>query len=179
MDQRAGVTKGTDLHAQTAVGPDESPISETRVYREGPLAHSAYRLPFATGNGTGGAGRGAPLALPMTATADGLWLSDWAPLLPLLLDGRRPVTERAAVFHASLADTLLRQARQARARHGVNRIAFSGGVFQNRILTEQACRWLENDGFQVNLSADIPVNDAGLSYGQVLEYAMRLHRDIQ
>ena len=115
----------------------------------------------------------APITLPLTATADGLWQSDWAPLLPVLLDGKRPVSERAAVFHASLADALLQQARQARTQHGMNRIGLSGGVFQNRVLTEQAIELLENDGFQVHLPEQIPVNDAGLSFGQVLEYAMR------
>jgi hydrogenase maturation protein HypF len=121
----------------------------------------------------------APVTLPLSVTADGLWLSDWAPLLPVLLDGKRPVSERAAVLHASLADTLLLQARQARTQHGVNRIGLSGGVFQNRVLTEQAIVLLENDGFQVHLPEEIPVNDAGLSFGQVIEYAMRPHNNVQ
>ncbi|HDY82414.1 MAG TPA: carbamoyltransferase HypF, partial [Halieaceae bacterium] len=113
--------------------------------------------------------RAAPITLPLTTTADGLWQSDWAPLLPVLLDSKRPVNERAAVFHASLADTLLQQARQARTQHGVNRIGLSGGVFQNRVLTELVMVLLENDDFQVHLPEEIPVNDAGLSFGQVLE----------
>jgi hydrogenase maturation protein HypF len=124
-------------------------------------------------------GAAAPLALPMTARADGVLQSDWAPLLPMLLDAGRAVAERAAVFHASLADTLLRQARQARARQGVKRIGLCGGVFQNRVLTEQACRWLQNEGFEVRVPEEIPVNDAGLSYGQVIEYALRQHGDLQ
>ena len=114
-----------------------------------------------------------PVALPLTATADGLWLSDWEPLLPVLLDNKRPQDERAAVFHASLATALLQQARQARAQQGVNRIGLSGGVFQNRVLVEQAIVLLENDGFQVHLPEKIPVNDAGLCFGQVIEYAAR------
>jgi hydrogenase maturation protein HypF len=124
-------------------------------------------------------GSAAAVTLPLKATADGLLVSDWAPLLPVLLDAGRPLAERAAVFHASLADTLLRQARRARTRHGVNRIGLSGGVFQNRVLTEQACKWLEHDGFQVHLPERIPVNDAGLSYGQVLEYALQPHSGAQ
>ena len=120
-----------------------------------------------------------PVTLPVSTTADGLRQSDWAPLLPVLMDASRAVSERAAIFHASLADTVLRQARQARALHGVNRIGLCGGVFQNRVLTEQACAWLQNDGFQVHLPEEIPVNDAGLSYGQVVEYAMQLHSSKQ
>ena len=120
-----------------------------------------------------------PVTLPVSTTSDGLRQSDWAPLLPVLMDASRAVSERAAIFHASLADTVLRQARQARALHGVNRIGLCGGVFQNRVLTEQACAWLQNDGFQVHLPEEIPVNDAGLSYGQVVEYAMQLHSSKQ
>ena len=124
-------------------------------------------------------GSAAAVTLPVNTTADGLKQSDWAPLLPLLLDASRTATERATIFHATLADTLLRQARQARAQHGVNHIGLCGGVFQNRVLTEQACTWLQHDGFQVHLPENIPVNDAGLSYGQVLEYAMRQHNSAQ
>ena len=121
----------------------------------------------------------APVVLPLSRTDTGLWQSDWEPLLPVLLNAKRPVSERAAVFHASLANTLLQQARQARTQQGVNRIGLSGGVFQNRVLVEQAIVLLENDGFQVHLPESIPVNDAGLSFGQVLEYAMRPHNDVQ
>jgi len=49
----------------------------------------------------------------------------------------------------------------------------SGGVFQNRALTEQAVALLENDGFRVMLPEAVPVNDAGISFGQVIEYGMR------
>ncbi|MDH3871382.1 MAG: carbamoyltransferase HypF [Gammaproteobacteria bacterium] len=109
--------------------------------------------------------------LPLTQQTSGLWTCDWEPLLPVLLDTKRSMGERAACFHASLAATLLQQARQARAEHGVNRIGLSGGVFQNRVLTEQAMTLLEHDGFEVTLPDGIPVNDAGLSFGQVIEYA--------
>jgi hydrogenase maturation protein HypF len=113
-----------------------------------------------------------PVSLPLLQDATGLWVSDWEPLLPVLLDTARALPERAACFHASLADTLLRQARQARDVHGVTAIGLAGGVFQNRVLTEQACSLLAADGFAVSLSEDIPVNDAGLSFGQVIEFGM-------
>lgn len=116
-------------------------------------------------------GEPSPLQLPLTATTTGLWVSDWEPLLPVLLDETWPIGARAAWFHATLANTLLQQARQARALHGIRHIGLSGGVFQNRILTEQAARLLTGDGFSVALPTTVPVNDAGLSYGQVIEVA--------
>jgi hydrogenase maturation protein HypF len=117
-------------------------------------------------------GTAEPVHLPLLADDSGLWISDWEPLLPVLLDTARALPERAACFHASLADTLLRQARRARDVHGVTAIGLAGGVFQNRVLTEQACSLLAADGFAVSLSEDIPVNDAGLSVGQVIEFGM-------
>jgi len=110
-------------------------------------------------------------ALPLTQQASGLWTSDWEPLLPVLLDTDRSIGERATCFHASLAAALLQQARQARAEHGITRIGLAGGVFQNRVLTEQAMALLGQDGFEVTLPDGIPVNDAGLCFGQIIEYA--------
>lgn len=116
-------------------------------------------------------GTAAPLELPLLQDDSGLWLSDWEPLLPLLLDSTRPAAERAAGFHATMAGVLLQQARQARTDYGITRIGLCGGVFQNRILTEQAIALLTGDGFLVELPDDVPVNDAGISVGQVIEYA--------
>ncbi len=110
------------------------------------------------------------ITLPMTRNAHGLWESDWAPLVALLLDDKRTQTERAEIFHRSLAQTLLDQARQARQEHGANAIGFAGGVFQNRRLAETALALLRDDGFDVYLGRQLPSNDAAISYGQVIEY---------
>jgi hydrogenase maturation protein HypF len=50
------------------------------------------------------------------------------------------------------------------------RIGLSGGVFQNKLLTEQVMTQLQNSGFEVYLPAKIPCNDGGLCAGQVMEY---------
>ena len=116
---------------------------------------------------------GHAIELPLKENSD-LWLCDWEPLLPMLMDADRPVAARAADFHASLAQSLLHQSQRLRDSHGVTRIGLAGGVFQNRILTDQAAKLLEADGFGVYIPADIPVNDAGLSAGQVIEYGFGL-----
>jgi hydrogenase maturation protein HypF len=109
--------------------------------------------------------------MPLLQDDSGTWVADWEPLLEVLLDDCRSGKERATVFHASMADTLLQQARLARSAQDISEIGLSGGVFQNRVLTELAVSLLENDGFRVTLPQHIPVNDAGISYGQVIEYA--------
>jgi len=112
-----------------------------------------------------------PVALALSEVGDGLWETDWAPLVAMLLDRARPRRSRAAAFHASLAGALLDQARLARDRHGVQRVGLAGGVFQNRVLSETALALLRGDGFQAHLGEVVPSNDAGLCYGQVIEAA--------
>ncbi|OYX29146.1 MAG: carbamoyltransferase HypF [Hydrogenophilales bacterium 32-62-9] len=97
-------------------------------------------------------------------------LEDWAPLLSMLGDTTRPAAERAAGFHLSLAQALVDQAKQLRAQSGIQAIGLTGGVFQNRVLVEAAIDCLESAGFNVHLPRCIPVNDAGLSFGQVIEF---------
>lgn len=99
--------------------------------------------------------------------------ADWAPLLGMLLDERRPARERAAVFHNAMADIVTGQARALRDATGVGRVALAGGVFQNRRLSERVLDGLRRDGFETRLSQRVPLNDAGLSVGQVLEFAYR------
>jgi hydrogenase maturation protein HypF len=115
----------------------------------------------------------APIPLPLARDAAGLWRSDWAPLLPMLVDPAVPVAERAAAFHASLAQALIDQAMQLRETTGIATVGLTGGVFQNRVLAESAIARLQAAGFTVRLPRRIPVNDAGLSFGQVIEFLSR------
>ncbi len=110
-----------------------------------------------------------PLALPLARDAAGIWRSDWAPLVPAMLDARRPLAVRAAMFHASLAQALCEQALAVREQTGVARVGLGGGVFQNRILSEQVQAQLTAAGFEVLIPQRLPVNDAAISYGQLIE----------
>jgi hydrogenase maturation protein HypF len=111
----------------------------------------------------------APVVLPLCRDTAGLWRSDWAPLVPLMLDDRRPASVRAGQFHASLARALLDQALAIRVDTGVQRVALGGGVFQNRHLTETAMGLLAAHGFDVHLPRLLPLNDAAISFGQLIE----------
>jgi hydrogenase maturation protein HypF len=113
-------------------------------------------------------------ALPLARRADGVWQADWAPLVAMLRDEARPCALRAAAFHDSLAQTLVAQATAARLAHGDFAVGLCGGVFQNRRLAEAALAGLESAGFRAYLPLAIPCNDAGLSFGQVVEAAARL-----
>jgi len=119
-----------------------------------------------------GAGQFVPL--PLRRNKQALWETDWAPLLPLLLDEYRTIAERAGAFHTSLAHALLAQARAVREERGELTVGLGGGVFQNRVLLELARQLLWENGFDVRLAERLPCNDAGISYGQVIEVRAKL-----
>lgn len=110
------------------------------------------------------------VALPIVDGNADCWSVDWAPLMRAVL-GPGAIGRKAALFHSSLAASILDQARVARGRFGAQRVGLSGGVFQNRRLTEEAVELLKDDGFEVLLHERVPCNDGGLSYGQLVERA--------
>jgi len=107
--------------------------------------------------------------LPGNTNIQGIYESDWAPLLPQLLNQKLSVTARALLFHKTLACTLLDQALTLRKHHGDFTIGLSGGVFQNGYLTELTMTLLMQHGFEVKIAEKLPVNDAGLCFGQIIE----------
>jgi len=114
-------------------------------------------------------------ALPLPLARDGgdIWRIDWGPLVALMCDESLSRAARAGSFHASLAVALAEQAARIVGEHGLHRVGLTGGVFQNRRLTALARHALEARGFEVLLPAALPVNDAGISYGQVIEALAR------
>jgi hydrogenase maturation protein HypF len=115
----------------------------------------------------------APVFVPLEKDAQGIWRSDWQPLVQQMADDGRSPGLRAEIFHSSMAQLALEQARAIRDEHGVNAVGLGGGVFQNRVLASQAISLLEGDGFDVRMPGLLPVNDAGLSFGQAAELAAR------
>lgn len=102
---------------------------------------------------------------------DGICYADWEPLLAMLRDEGRSVAQRAASFHASLAQMLVSQAQQVRREYGIEQVGLSGGVFQNRCLTEMALAGLAQAGFQTYVPERLPLNDAAISFGQIVAAA--------
>jgi len=86
---------------------------------------------------------------------------DWRPLIEDLLKDpdRQKVPGR-------FINTLVRIILDVSRRAGRERVCLSGGVFQNRPLTERAEALLRREGFQVFTQSRIPCNDGGLSLGQ-------------
>jgi hydrogenase maturation protein HypF len=110
-----------------------------------------------------------PLILPLAADGQGVLRSDWAPLVELLTNQAIAAAERAGTFHETLAQALLDQALALRATTEFDAVGLSGGVFQNKRLTERVVARLGEAGIDARLHREVPANDGGLSFGQVIE----------
>lgn len=77
------------------------------------------------------------------------------------------VNEIASKFHNTLALAIVHQVDRANKESGLNRVAMSGGTFQNKYLTEKLVHLLEEKNFEVFLPEQVPSNDAGIALGQL------------
>ena len=92
---------------------------------------------------------------------------DWAPLIAAVLADQSAgvaVPQIAARFHNALANWIVEVAAQS----GMRQIVLSGGVFQNRYLTERAAALLEVARIQAHTHQRVPPNDGGLALGQAV-----------
>lgn len=78
----------------------------------------------------------------------------------------REVCAKALGFHYALADMVRQMCILIRANTNENRVALSGGVFVNQLLSERCISLLSEDGFEVFLNSAVPCNDGGISLGQ-------------
>lgn len=71
-------------------------------------------------------------------------------------------------FHNTVIDFSYKLCEEIRRNYGINKVALSGGVFQNEILFKGVCTRLVNSGFTVLTHRLIPCNDEGISLGQLI-----------
>lgn len=93
-------------------------------------------------------------------------LIDWRPTIAALLEDRRrgaAVPVAAARFHNALATAVTEVALLVE----VEKVALTGGCFQNRLLTERTTRALQETGFRPLLHRQVPPNDGGICLGQI------------
>lgn len=101
------------------------------------------------------------------------YVIDWIPLIKDILKDiseKTSTPEISAKFHNTLTEVILEIAKKI----NFERIALSGGCFQNTYLLEHTIVKLRNSGFQPYWQKKNPVNDGGISLGQIAytEYIM-------
>lgn len=86
-----------------------------------------------------------------------------------------PVPTIAMRFHNTVAQMIVEMCRRVAETSALQRVAVSGGCFQNRLLLTKARRGLEDAGFEVLTHAQVPCNDGGVSLGQAVIAHHRFH----
>lgn len=102
-----------------------------------------------------------------TSSAYPLEDGDWRPMIgEIRNDLRRGVAHSliAARFHNALAVWVGEMAHKTK----LHQVVLSGGVFQNRYLTERVVALLESQGHAVFVHRQAPPNDGGLALGQAV-----------
>ena len=138
-------------------------IAPERISYEG---QAAIRLEAAARKETAGESGFVPY---VGQEKEGVFMIDWTPLFGDCSMMRR-LTARG--FHESVADAALSMVEFALAkREGSLKnppVILTGGVFQNRLLTELVTARLASRGMEVFIPRKVPPNDGGISVGQAL-----------
>jgi hydrogenase maturation protein HypF len=71
-------------------------------------------------------------------------------------------------FHNTVARMINEMCRLIADATGIEQVALSGGVFQNRLLLRKTVSLLESNGFRVFTHGQVPCNDGGISLGQAV-----------
>ena len=69
-------------------------------------------------------------------------------------------------FHITVVDIIKNVCKILREENKINKVALSGGVFQNIFLLEKVVEILKKEKFEVLIHKQVPPNDGGISLGQ-------------
>jgi hydrogenase maturation protein HypF len=100
---------------------------------------------------------------------EGSWLLDFTPLFPAILAAMQAGVSAATLarrFHATVAQASVKACGLVARDSGLERVVLSGGVFQNRLLTEMVYTDLTKSGLQVFTHRLTPPNDGCIALGQ-------------
>ncbi len=115
------------------------------------------------------AAEAAPTAYPLHMDLDG------GALLRMLWTLRARVDAGALAlgFHAAVADMTARVCRGIADERGIETVALSGGVWQNRLLLTLAVERLRQKGLKVYWNQQVPPGDGGIALGQAFIACLR------
>lgn len=87
----------------------------------------------------------------------------------IIIDIQREIASAviSTKFHNTLANITVDIVKKIRRKSGLHSVVLSGGVFENRYLLKSTSHRLEEEGFKVYFNERIPINDGGISVGQL------------
>ncbi|MGD0337525.1 MAG: carbamoyltransferase HypF [Bacteroidota bacterium] len=113
---------------------------------------------------------------PSTFNLKHLFYIDWFPMIGGIVSDHThgiAVGHISTKFHNTLTEIIIAVAKKIQQQ----RVALSGGCFQNKYLTERTIRRLQEEGFKPYWHQRVPPNDGGISLGQIAA-ALRLKKGI-
>lgn len=79
-----------------------------------------------------------------------------------------PIGTISARFHNTICQIIIEQLKITRDDLRLNKVALSGGCFQNGFILTKLEKELKNNRFEVYTHSAVPANDGGISLGQIL-----------
>lgn len=104
-------------------------------------------------------------------------LIDYRNLIESLVEDVRKnldVSIISAKFHNAVAELILFLSLKFRSKFNLNKVALSGGCFQNVSLLKKAVNLLNRNDFEVLIHSKVPPNDGGLALGQAVIAARQI-----
>ncbi len=111
----------------------------------------------------------------------GILRLDLRPMIIALLEEReagKDLREMAASFHRTLAVAISETAGALAEAMGLDKVALTGGSFQNLLLLSWSVELLEEKGLRCLVHRRVPCNDGGVSLGQAVVAAARMDDEI-
>ena len=108
---------------------------------------------------------------PYLVQGEGCHAIEFAPMIAAIcadLAAGRSVADIARAFHQTVAAAVFEVCQRIKEASGTARVVLSGGVFQNRLLTEEVAQLLTGGGFDTYCHRLVPPNDGGLALGQAV-----------
>lgn len=103
---------------------------------------------------------------------------DFSAMFPQILADMADAVPPAVIagrFHRTVAGAAVRVCLRIARETGLGRVVLSGGVFQNRLLSEMIYTGLTAQGLQVFTHRLVPANDGGIALGQAAIAARQLN----
>jgi hydrogenase maturation protein HypF len=94
------------------------------------------------------------------------------------LNRKTALSTISAKFHNTLAQVIARISERARKSHGIDTVAFIGGVFLNKRLIKASTRLLEERKFRVLRPILYSPNDESISLGQIAYALAKIKKEI-
>ncbi|MCX5725884.1 MAG: carbamoyltransferase HypF [Candidatus Saganbacteria bacterium] len=102
---------------------------------------------------------------------NGEFIIDPSPIISGIMNEIKQCVPKSVVsakFHNTIAEIILKMCRLIKDETKLNKVALSGGCFQNKYLTEKTLKLLRANSFEVFTHSQVPCNDGGISLGQAV-----------